>query len=91
MIINALLGFLIAFVQLLFSWLPDVSISSIYYIGPTLNEALVLISSKWNALMVTFPYAQLGWNVFLYLILPFELLLLTLKFFLGHRAPHNVN
>jgi len=80
-----------AFFELLFSWLPDVSVASIPVIGPSLAEYLLLAVTKWNAFMVTFPYAEVVWNVFLFAIIPFELLLLVLKVILAHRVPVSSN
>jgi len=56
-----------------------------------IDSALVSMISTWNAFMVTFPYAQTGWNMFLYFILPFELIMLIMKFVLGSRSPSNIN
>jgi len=45
----------------------------------------------WNAFLLTFPYAQLPWQLFKYAILPFELTMLLAKFILVSRVPANAD
>lgn len=75
----------------LMSYLPEVSIASIPWAGEWISETLVSLVLTWNAFMVTFPYAETAWNVLLWIILPFEALMLLGRFFLGHRMPVNTN
>jgi len=89
MIIILLLNLLLLVFGTIFSILPSVSIATIPVIGPSVSSFLYEAMGVWNAFMVTFPYAQITWDVFLYVILPFELLMLVGKFFLGHRMPSN--
>jgi len=92
MIIILLLNLLLLVFGTIFSILPVVTISSIPLIGPTVSTFLFTMVGVWNAFMLTFPYARIGWEVFLYVILPFEALMLIGKFFLGSRMPsHNHN
>jgi len=92
MIINLLINFLLLAFGTIFTFFPEVSIDSIPFVGQFIYDALVFAMLKWNAFMVTFPYAQTGWYIFIYGIIPFEITLLLLKFFFGHRAPiNNVN
>jgi len=87
MITNGIIGFFIAFLRLFFGWLPVWDIASLWYIGPTLSTVVDSIALTWNAFMVTFPYALTGWQVFIYVIIPFEALLLLAKLILGSRTP----
>ena len=89
MITNLILNTLILILSAIFYLLPIVSIADIPYIGEGVYNALVSFIGIWNAFMVTFPYAETAWNIFLLVILPFELLLLLGKFLLGHRLPAN--
>jgi len=66
---------------------PEVDIASIPYIGSSVSSTLVTAVSYWNAFMVTLPFMADVWHVFLYAILPFEILMIFLKFFLGNRVP----
>jgi len=89
MIINLLINLILLIFGSLFVFLPQVSLSSIPYIGDDLVSILTNVVLTWNAFMATFPYAQTGWHILLYVIFPFEILLLVSKFFLGHRTPSN--
>lgn len=80
-----IIGMMINAIMSLF--LPIVTISSIPIVGPSVYSVLVTVVSTWNAFLVTFPYAALPWKLFLFVILPFELLLLVAKLILGHRLP----
>jgi hypothetical protein len=91
MIINLLINFLLLIFGSLFVFFPVVSISTIPLVGPSIYSSLVFMVTTWNSFMVTFPYAQVLWDSFLYIIIPFEVVMLVLKFFLGHRAPANLN
>jgi len=68
-----------------------VTISSIPYVGVALSEILTTAVLKFNAFMVTFPYAQPVWFRFLWVIIPFEILLLVAKFFFGNRLPAHIS
>jgi len=89
MIINYLLDLIFNALGSIFQFLPVVTLATIPTIGPVLSSSLITIIKTYNAFIVTLPYAQIGVNVLLYVILPFELLLLVGKFFLGHRLPVN--
>jgi len=89
MIINLLINLVLLIFGSLFVFFPEVDISSIPYIGDTVRGYLVQAVQVWNAFISTFPYAGIAWQVFLYVILPFEIVMLVLKFFLGSRAPHH--
>jgi len=92
MITDVILSVIVSILGAIFYFLPVVSISDIPYIGEQLSSILATIVGIWNALLITFPYAIVVWNTFLFVIIPFELLLLIGKFFLGHRLPaHTTN
>jgi len=87
MITNAILYLIVGLFTLLFGWLPVVTIADIPLIGSVLNSFLVTFIPTWYAFMETFPYAQIVWDIFLLGVIPFELLLLGAKFFLGNHTP----
>jgi len=90
MIITIFLNIIIFIIGGIFRLLPVVSIASIPYIGSAVSGYLTTAVLTWNAFIATFPYAGIAWNVFIFVILPFEALMLIGKFFLGHRMPsHN--
>jgi len=91
MILNLLINFILLIFSSLFIFLPEVHLSDIPYIGAPLVSGLTYMVGIWNSFMITFPYAVIGWQVFLWVIVPFEILLLVAKFFLGHRLPAHTN
>jgi len=89
MIIVMLVSLLISLVSVIFVFLPVVTIATLPYVGPAISSTLVTVVGVWNAFLDTFPYAQIVWHVFLFIILPFEILMIVAKFFLGSRVPSN--
>jgi len=89
MILNLLIQFILQLLSAIFNIFPVVSISSIPYAGEYIAEILLDIVITWNTFMITFPYAEIGWNVLLWVILPFEAIMSLGKFFFGHRLPEN--
>jgi len=89
MIINFIISSILDFFTGIFSFLPEVSLSDIPVIGSSVSSTLSLMVTKYNALIETFPYAQTGFLIMVYVILPFEILMLVAKFFLGSRVPNN--
>jgi len=89
MIINLLIAVIINLLSAIFVISPVVTISDVWIIGSDLSNYLTMAVQYWNSFMITFPYAQTGWNVFLYTIIPFEIMMLTMRFFLGHRNPES--
>lgn len=90
MIFNLLLNLILLVFGSLFVFFPVVAIADIPYVGSFLSSTLIQMIQVWNAFLITFPYAVTGWHIFLWVILPFEVLLLVMKFFLGHHVPtHN--
>lgn len=89
MIINLLINFILLVFGSLWVFLPVVKLSDIPLIGGFFVEYFTIMVNVWHSFMNFFPYAEMGWNMLIYVILPFEILLLTAKFFLGHRLPTN--
>jgi len=87
MITNLFINFILLIFGWIFTLLPHVTISSLPIIGEFLSSTLIQMVRVWNAFIETFPYAQVGWDVFKYVIIPFEGLMLLGKFFLGSRMP----
>jgi len=91
MIVFLLLNVLLLLLNTVF-WLisfggHDVAIASLPVIGEHVDSLLVTVVSYWNMFMQTVPYAELPWHIFLYFIIPFELVLLVGKIFLGGHLP----
>jgi len=87
MIINFLINLILLVFGSIFVFFPQVFLNDIPLIGDFIVSTLELMVSYWNSFLVTFPYAQIAWQVFLYVIIPFEFLMLLGKFFLGSRMP----
>lgn len=85
MILNYIFDAFISIINGVLSFLPEVSLSSVF--GFDLASLLTSVVTVWNAFMETFPYARVAWQVLLWIILPFEGLMLLGKFLLGHRMP----
>jgi len=86
MIIQLLIQILIGIITIIFSWLP-----SIETLPFGVDGALTLAVSYFKGATETFPYLEIVWTCFGYL-LGFEILLIIVKFFLGNRTPaHNAN
>jgi len=91
MLITALFLVWDNFIRAVLSFLPRVDLSDLPIAGPTIQETLLEVIITWNAVMVTVPYLQVVWYVFLFGVMPFELGLLLLKVFLGNRTPQAIN
>jgi len=81
MILQLLIQIVISAITIMFSWLPSVETLP-FGIDTILQFAVDLFKGAIN----TIPYLEVVWICFLYAI-SFEILLLILKFFLGHRSP----
>lgn len=86
MISELILDFIYTIYSAIFNLLPNVTIADIPSVGPFISTNLTLAVTKWNAFLITFPYAVVVWFCFK-LIIVFELLLLTARFILGSRLP----
>lgn len=89
MIVNLLVNFVLLLLGILFVFFPKVYLSDIPLVGDTITSVLATIGGTWAMALDTVPYLELPWNVFLYVIIPFEILLLVMRFFLGNRVPVN--
>jgi len=87
MLIYLLLELIVSVLFIIFYLLPDAALADIPLIGNSVSSILLTVVRYWNTFMETFPYAQTGWDIFIYVIIPFEIALLTLKLFLGSRTP----
>lgn len=90
MIITGIIFIFLGILGYVFSLLPSASIAEIPIIGQSVSDTLYSFMSTWNAFLNTFPYAEVGWIAFQWLIL-FEIGLHILKFFLGARIPAEIN
>lgn len=91
MIVTILIQTIVFILSGIFAILPTVSLTEIPVIGEFVASSLTSMVLIWNAFLITFPYAQTTWDIFLFVILPFEGIMLIAKFFLGHRLPTNTN
>jgi len=88
MIINLIIAVILGILEVVFNFLPVVTLADIPGIGSTVQSMLTQAVETWNAFMVTFPYAVVVWTS-VQIIIGFELLMLVGKFFLGGRMPNN--
>lgn len=91
MLTDYFLNFISFLLAAIFNLFPSATIADIPWIGSDLRPILVTISEVWHTFLVTFPYAQVAWDVLLYVVIPFEVLLLLAKLFLGQRLPAHLN
>jgi len=92
MIVLLLINVVLVILGMIFKWFPQVTVADIPFIGEAVSGFLYSVVGVWNAFMVTFPYAQTAWDVFLYVIVPFEILLKIGKAIFGSRMiSHDVN
>jgi len=89
MITILFLNFIILIVGIIFYFLPVVTIADIPWIGQYISDTLISVVHIWNGFLETFPYAVTPWHIFIWIILPFEILLIIARFFLGSRTPIN--
>jgi len=87
MIINLLINAILLSFGLLLQFLPSATIADIPIIGETVSSIMIFAVTHWNSVIDTFPYFDIVWTLFLYIVIPFEVGLLVLRFFLGHRTP----
>lgn len=90
MITNFLLDLVVIIFAGLLSWMPVVTLASIPVVGGFISNTLQMAVGYFNSAMITLPYLQVVWHMFLWVVLPFELALLILKFFLGNHMPANI-
>jgi len=86
MIIDLLISTVGMILKGIFQFFPIVTLADVPVIGDTIRSLLLTVVKTWNSFLVTFPYSEVVWNIFLFVILPFEGLMIFLKFLLGSRA-----
>jgi len=91
MIINLLINFILLIVGIIFSFFPVVTIASLPVVGEALSSTLTTMVRIWNSVIETFPYAGIAWQMFIFVVIPFEAIMILMKFFLGSRALGNHN
>jgi len=89
MIVNVIIIILQGTLTAIFFLLPTADLSSIPVIGDTIQSTLSSFITYINGFIDIFPYAGIVWNLFIYGIIPFELAIIGLRFFLGSRTPTN--
>jgi len=89
MIIALLMDFVSGFVAMVFSILPSVTVADIPFVGEFVDQYFTLAIQYWNSFMLIVPYTQIVWDIFLVVIIPFEVSMLFAKFFFGSRLPSN--
>jgi len=91
MLTTYLITFILVILKGIFSILPSVSIASIPIIGTSVSSTLTIIMGYLYGFLNVFPYAYDIWHVFLVVIIPFELILIIMKFFVGSRMPTHMH
>jgi len=91
MIFNALINGFVGTLNAIF-WVLSfggntVDLSNIPYIGSAFRDILITALSYWNTALTVVPYLVLPWHIFIYVLLPFEILMLVAKVILGSRVP----
>jgi len=91
MLISALISVFIVLMQSIVGWFDVVTLADLPVIGNTVRETLIAVVTTWNAFLLTFPYAVLPWQLFLYGVIPIEISIIIFRFILGSRTPiaHN--
>lgn len=87
MITQFFVNIIIIIVSTIFSIFPVVSLASFGSVGVSIESTILFVVQMWNAFLITFPYGQIAWTMFLTVVIPFEITMLVLKFFLGSRTP----
>ena len=96
MIITFIIRFVVMVFRGIFALFPTSSVSNPFgsETAPTwgiaISNGITIMIQTWNAFLISFPYAVVGWHMFL-VILSFEALMLIGKFFLGARLPAHTN
>jgi len=90
MIINLITNFVLLLFGMIFVFFPKVTIADIPLVGAPFSEYFSGFMDTWYTILTMIPYLQDVWFVLLWVILPFEIGLLVMKFFLGHRMPAHV-
>jgi len=87
MIFDFLIDLVYKFFTGVFDYIGFVQLSDIPVIGDTVSSTLLIMITTYNAFVDTLPYAGIAMNVFLYVIVPFEVTMFVIKLLLGSRTP----
>lgn len=87
MILNFIVKFVNYFVLAIFSVVPEVTLSSLPYIGSSVDSMMNTVMGYFNGLAVTVPYVRDLVIVFTLCIVPFEVIVMTMQFVWGNRNP----
>jgi len=91
MILNLLIQVVLYALGGIFFFLPVATIATLPVFGQAISDTLYTAVYTWNAFLVTFPYAEVVWQMFLWVVIPLEIGILIEKFFLGHRTPNSAH
>jgi len=89
-VILLVLGAILAIPGVINGW-SGVTIDSIPLVGEVVHSALLTAVGYWNTFLNIVPYLQLPWHLFLWVILPFEMIMILLRLVLGSRLPVSHN
>jgi len=91
MIFEILFALIFGVLGVLLSFLPGYDVSSgILYLPFGIDEILVLVSSAFHGAIESFPYLQ-AVLVALLAVVSFEIVVIVLRLFIGHRTPVSTN
>lgn len=91
MIITLVLNFIASFIGMVMSIVPEVTIGSVPIVGPFIVTYLGMAVGYWNTFEGILPYVGIVKDMFVYVIIPFEVTLLLVKVFFGSRTPAHMN
>lgn len=91
MLLNLIIQIVLYILAGIFFYFPPANIANIPIVGQLISNILITMMQTWNAFMVTFPYAVFAWHMLLWVVIPFEIGMLIMKFFLGHHIPAHLN
>jgi len=91
MLLLLLTNFVILVLSFVFQIFPVVVLADIPIIGPSFSSTLTTAVLYFNSFAETLPYIRVVMDMFLFVVLPTEFLILILKFFLGSRTPISNN
>lgn len=91
MIFNFLISFVVLILGSIFGLLPEYGISDIPYVGQWVYATLQIAVEYMNEFLTIVPPLETLWHVFIWVVIPFELVLMIVKLLLGSRTPANYN
>ncbi len=87
MILLLLINFVVLIFSTIFIIFPVVTIATIPIFGSFISSMLTLMVQTFNSILGTLPFLVISWSIFKWVIVPFEVFVIVLRFFLGARAP----